>query len=127
MCAAGDFAASHNLPVAVQATGHGPSVPADGALLISTGRMTGVRVDPLTRTAGVGAGVRWEQVIREAATFGLAPLNGSSHLVGVVGYTLGGGIGPLARAYGYAADRVAQIEVVTADGQPRRATAEQHP
>jgi FAD/FMN-containing dehydrogenase len=125
--AAVDFAASRNLPVAVQATGHGPSVPADGALLISTRRMTGVRVDPLSWTAGVGAGVRWEQVIREAAAYGLAPLNGSSHLVGVVGYTLGGGIGPLARAYGYAADRVGQIEVVTADGQPRRATAEQHP
>jgi FAD/FMN-containing dehydrogenase len=125
--AAVDFAASHNLPVAVQATGHGPSVPADGALLLSTRRMTGVRVDPLTWTARVAAGVQWEQVIREAATHGLAPLNGSSPLVGVVGYTLGGGIGPLARAYGYAADRVRQIEVVTADGQPRRATAEQHP
>jgi FAD/FMN-containing dehydrogenase len=125
--AAVDFAASHNLPVAVQATGHGPSVPADGALLINTRRMTAVRVDPRTRTTHVAAGVRWEQVIREAAAFGLAPLNGSSHLVGVVGYTLGGGIGPLARAYGYAADRVRQIEVVTADGQLRRATAEQHP
>ncbi|WP_255621714.1 FAD-binding oxidoreductase [Pseudonocardia sp. DSM 110487] len=125
--AAVEFAASHNLPVAVQTTGHGPSVPADGALLINTRRMTGVRVDPVTRTARVAAGVRWEQVIREAAAYGLAPLNGSSHLVGVVGYTLGGGIGPLARAYGYAADRVREIEVVTADGQLRRASEEQHP
>jgi FAD/FMN-containing dehydrogenase len=125
--AAVDFAASHNLPVAVQATGHGPSVAADSALLISTRLVTEVRIDPLARTASVAAGVRWEQVIREAAAFGLAPLNGSSHLVGVVGYTLGGGIGPLARAYGYAADRVRQIDVVTADGQPRQATAERHP
>jgi FAD/FMN-containing dehydrogenase len=125
--AAAEFAASHNLPVAVQTTGHGPSVPADGALLINTRRMTGVRVDPVTRTARVAAGVRWEQVIPEAAAHGLAPLNGSSQLLGVVGYTLGGGIGPLARAYGYAADRVRQIEVVTADGQLRQASAEQHP
>jgi FAD/FMN-containing dehydrogenase len=88
--------------------------------------MTEVLVDPLTGTARVAAGVRWEQVIRAAAAYGLAPLNGSSHLVGVVGYTLGGGIGPLARAHGYAADRVREIEVVTADGQPRRVTAERH-
>jgi FAD/FMN-containing dehydrogenase len=59
-------------------------------------------------------------VIHEAAVFGLAPLNGSAHLVGVVGYTLGGGIGPLARAFGYAADRVRQIDVVTADGRLRQ-------
>ncbi|MEU4196983.1 FAD-binding oxidoreductase [Kribbella sp. NPDC026611] len=110
-------AAAHDLPVAVQATGHGVSLPADGALLISTRRMTGAQVDPQTRLARVEAGVRWEQVIHEAAVFGLAPLNGSSPLVGVVGYTLGGGMGPLGRKYGYAADHVRGIEVVTADGR----------
>ncbi|WP_051116421.1 FAD-binding oxidoreductase [Amycolatopsis nigrescens] len=113
------FAAANDLPVAVQATGHGVSQPADGALLISTRRMTGLHVDPHTRTARVEAGVRWEQVIHEAAAFGLAPLNGSSPLVGVVGYTLGGGMGPLGRKYGYAADHVRGLDVVTADGRLR--------
>lgn len=114
-------AAERGLPVAVRATGHGITRPADGGLLVSTHRMTDVRVDPVARTAKVGAGARWEQVIRAAWAHGLAPLNGSSPLVGVVGYTLGGGLGPLARRYGYAADLVTRLEVVTADGSVRQA------
>jgi FAD/FMN-containing dehydrogenase len=82
VAAAVRWAAARGLPVAVQATGHGPSVPADGAVLVSTRRMTGVWVNPATMTARVEAGTRWEQVIHEAAVFGLAPLNGSSHLMG---------------------------------------------
>ncbi|TDW98638.1 FAD-binding oxidoreductase [Kribbella sp. VKM Ac-2566] len=117
------YAAEHNLPVAVQATGHGISVPADGGILITTSRLSGVSVDARAGTATVQAGVRWDQVIAAAAPYGLAPLNGSSPLVGVVGYTLGGGLGPMARRFGYAADHVRWIDVVTADGVLRRADA----
>src|SRR5687768_8002769 len=52
------FAAGHGMPVAVQATGHGVSIPADGAMFINTRRMTGIRVDPSSRTARIEAGVR---------------------------------------------------------------------
>jgi FAD/FMN-containing dehydrogenase len=121
------YAAEHGLPVGVQATGHGLSVPADGGILITTGRLRGVDIDPRARTARVEAGVRWNQVIAAAAPYGLAPLNGSSPFVGVVGYTLGGGLGPMARQFGYAADHVRWIDVVTADGVPRRASAEEEP
>ncbi|MBV8930938.1 MAG: FAD-binding oxidoreductase, partial [Kutzneria sp.] len=117
----------HNLPVAVQATGHGVALPADGALLVSTRRMTEVRVDIMSATALVGAGAQWTQVIDEAARHGLAPLNGSAPFVGAVGYTLGGGIGVLSRRYGYAADHVRRLEVVTPDGTPRTASAEENP
>ena len=82
--------------------------------------MNGLAVDPVTRTARVEAGVRWEQVIEAAVPHGLAPLNGSSVDVGVVGYILGGGTGPLARTYGAAADYVRSFEIVTADGKARR-------
>jgi FAD/FMN-containing dehydrogenase len=120
------FAGDHDLPVAVLNTGHGPSVPAAGnAVMITTRRMAGVQVDGVTRTARVEAGARWGQVVEEAAKAGLAPLAGSSPGVGVVGYTLGGGVGvALARAFGYAADHVREIEVVAADGELRRVTAE---
>lgn len=64
--------------------------------------------------------MRAGQLIEAAAAHGLAPLNGSSNSVGVVGYTLGGGIGLLAREFGYAADHVRAIELVTADGRLRR-------
>ncbi len=61
-------------------------------------------------------------MITAAGRYGLAPLNGSSPAVGVVGYTLGGGLGPMARTFGYAADRVRRIEVVTAAGERITAT-----
>ncbi|MGW8531893.1 MULTISPECIES: FAD-binding oxidoreductase [Nocardiopsidaceae] len=111
------FAADHSLTVGVRATGHGGGRPADGGLLLSTRRMDRVHVDPRTRTASVGAGVRWQQVIDRAARFGLAPLNGSSPLVGAVGYTLGGGLPVLGRTFGWAADRVRGVGLVTADGR----------
>ncbi|MGV9411423.1 FAD-binding oxidoreductase [Nocardia sp. NPDC003693] len=118
--AAVEYAALRELPIAVQATGHGLSAPLSGGVLISTRRMTDIRVDPVTRIARVGAGVRAGALVEAAAAHGLAPLNGSSLSVGVVGYTLGGGLGLLAREFGYAADHVRAIEIVTADGRPRR-------
>ena len=77
--------------------------------------------------ARVGAGVKWLRVIEAAAPHGLAPLNGSTSDVGVVGYTTGGGVGPLARTYGLAADRVRAFDVVTGDGVIRRVTPTEHP
>lgn len=106
----------HDLPFAVQATGHGTHVAHDGALLLRTGGMTSVLVDPDRRIARVGPGARWGAVLQAAAPFGLAPLSGSSPDVGVTGYTLGGGLGWLGRKYGLAADSVLRALVVTADG-----------
>jgi FAD/FMN-containing dehydrogenase len=77
--------------------------------------------------ARVGAGVKWLPVIEAAAPYGLAPLNGSTSDVGVVGYTTGGGVGPMARTYGLAADKVRAFEVVTGDGEFRRVTPTEHP
>lgn len=118
--AAVEYAARQGLPVAVQATGHGLSAATDGGVLINTRRMTDIRIDAATRTARVGAGVQAGALIAAAAAHGLAPLNGSSPSVGVVGYTLGGGLGILAREFGYAADHVRAVELVTADGRLRR-------
>jgi len=127
VAAAVDFAAGHHLPVSVHATGHGAAGPGLGAVMISTRRMSGISIDPAKRLARVEAGVRWQPVIDAAAEHGLAPLNGSSPTVGVVSYTLGGGLGPLGRRYGWAADRVRAIDVVTADGKLRTVTATRHP
>jgi FAD/FMN-containing dehydrogenase len=119
------YASAHHLPVAVQATGHGVSVPADGAVLINTSRMTAVHIDPSNRTAQFAAGVTGKRLVHEAARHGLAPLNGSAPDVGATSYMLGGGIGILGRKYGYAADHVHRLEVVTADGELRTITAAQ--
>ncbi|SCK18840.1 FAD-binding oxidoreductase [Streptomyces sp. WMMB 322] len=114
--------------VGVLATGHGPSAGADGdAVLVNTRRMTGVRVDPVGRTAWIEAGARWRDVLAASTCHGLAPLNGSSPSVGAVGYTLGGGAGLLGRRYGYAADHVRRLDVATADGRLRRVTGDGDP
>jgi FAD/FMN-containing dehydrogenase len=119
-------AADHGLPVAVQASGHGRGVPLSSGVLINTRRMDGVRIDPVTRVARVQAGTRWARVVTAAAEHGLAPPSGSSPEAGVVGYTLGGGIGVLARELGWASDRVRSIDLVTAGG-PRHVTADSDP
>ncbi|MFG2132427.1 FAD-binding oxidoreductase [Streptomyces sp. NPDC048751] len=121
------YAAGRNLPVGVHATGHGLPGASEGGVLVTTRRMDRVTVDPDARTVRVRAGVRWGQVVAAAEPYGLAPLNGSAPSVGAVSYTLGGGLGILAREFGYAADHVRSLDVVTADGEPRHVTRESDP
>jgi hypothetical protein len=126
--AAVHFAAGQHRPVMVKTTGHQVVGKAQGAVVIATHQMNDVVVDAAGRTARVGAGAVWSEVIAEAAKAGLAPLNGSNPTVGVSGYTLGGGLSPtLGRSHGYAADHVRSLEVVTADGELRRVDAESEP
>lgn len=122
-----EFGATHGLPIGVQATGHSPALPARTGVLISTRRMNAVRIHPASRTARLGAGVTWQQVLSAAAPHGLAPLSGSAPHVGAVAYTLGGGLGLLARRFGYAADHVRRIQAVTLDGRLREIDAEHNP
>ncbi|QWF78639.1 FAD-binding oxidoreductase [Amycolatopsis sp. CA-230715] len=122
-----EFAAARGSRVAVQATGHGQNRALDGGVLISTRRMSGVEVDPAARTAWIEAGATWHQVIEATAPHGLAPLSGSFPGVGAVSYTLGGGVGLLARKYGFAADHVRRIDLVTADGKLREVTGASDP
>jgi FAD/FMN-containing dehydrogenase len=95
--------------------------------MITTRRMQGIFVDPERQIARVEAGVTWNRLLETAAEFGLAGLCGSSSDVGVVGYSLGGGLGPLGRKHGFAADKIQAVEIVTADGVLRRISAESAP
>ncbi|MEV0587455.1 FAD-binding oxidoreductase [Nonomuraea sp. NPDC050310] len=113
------------VPLAVQGSGHGTHVAADGAVLLRTNAMDEVEIDPVRRVARVGAGAKWGQVIDAAAPYGLAPPAGSSRDVGVAGFTLGGGVGWLSRRYGFAADHLLRAQVVTADG--RLVSTDDHP
>ncbi|SCL30350.1 FAD-binding oxidoreductase [Micromonospora inyonensis] len=105
-----------DVPVGVQATGHGTVRPTDDGVLLNLSRMTYVDIDPVRATARVGGGARWGDVVAAAARFGLAPISGSSSALGVAGYTLGGGVGWLSRRHGFAADSLLRAEVVTAAG-----------
>lgn len=121
------FAADRGMPVAVRATGHGPVPGVDHGVLIDTRALSTVAVDPRRRTATAAAGVRWAQVLPQTAPYGLIPLCGSSPDVGVASYTLGGGLGPLGRLHGWAADHVRRIRLVTPDGELRDVTAHTEP
>ena len=128
VAAAVRYATEAGLRVAVQSTGHGARGPVGpDVLLLRTGALDSVTVDPATCTATVGAGVRAGALIAAAAEHGLAPVTGAAPTVGLVGLSTGGGLGPLARALGFAADRIRSLEVVTADGEERHVAAESEP
>jgi FAD/FMN-containing dehydrogenase len=120
------YAQQAHLDVSVQSTGHGFFRSAEGGLLIVTSRIKTIRVDREAHKAWIGAGVKWGEVLAQTQAVGLAPLLGSSPDVGVVGYTLGGGLGWLGRKYGLATDSVLSFELVTADGSVLRASAEEN-
>ncbi|MDR6611706.1 FAD-binding oxidoreductase [Leifsonia sp. 1010] len=121
------FAREAGVPVRVQATGHGAEAPIVGGMIVSTRGLDGLSIDAASRRARIGAGLRWAPVIVAAAEHGLAPVTGSSTGVGAVGYTLGGGVGPLARRYGFTSDWVRGFRVVTADGELVTADRETNP
>jgi hypothetical protein len=119
------FARERGLRVAAQSTGHNaaPLGSLDDTVLVRTQAMRRVTVDPAARVARAEAGAVWLDVVEAAAEHGLAALAGSSPDVGVVGDTLGGGMGWLGRAYGLSANNVEAFELVTADGRLVRADA----
>jgi hypothetical protein len=123
------YARAHGMRIAPQGTGHGaaPLGPLDGAMLLRTTPMRQVDIDPAARVARVQAGALWQDVVSPAAEHGLAGLAGSSPNVGVAGYTLGGGLGWLARSYGLAANSVTAAELVTPSGHLVRADARHEP
>src|SRR5581483_6303034 len=123
------WAREQGFRIAPQGTGHNASALGDlaGTVLLKTSKLRGVSVDPAARTARAAAGTLWEEVSEAAAEFGLAALQGSSPDVGVVGYTLGGGLSFLARTHGIGSNNVSAIELVTADGELRRVDRENDP
>jgi FAD/FMN-containing dehydrogenase len=120
-------AAGAGLSVAVQGTGHG-APPLEGrlaeAVLLRTAAMSELSIDAERRTVRAGAGVLWGDLATAAGRHGLAALHPSSPDVGVVGYSLGGGIGWYARRFGLQCNAVTAVELVLADGTFVRATAD---
>jgi hypothetical protein len=123
------FATGNGLRVTAQGTGHGAAAlgSLDDTILIKTTEMRGVEVDPDAGTARVEAGVEGSELGEAAQAHGMCSMPGSSPNVGVIGYTLGGGLSWLGRKYGFACNRVRAIEAVTADGEQRRIDADTEP
>ncbi|ONI67927.1 FAD-linked oxidase [Kribbella sp. ALI-6-A] len=128
VAAAVRHARSRSLEIGVRCGGHniaGLAVP-DGGMMIDLTPMGGVRVDPVRRLAWVQGGALLGELDRAAQQYGLATTAGNVSHTGVGGLTLGGGMGWLARQHGLACDNVASYEVVTAEGEIVRASAEEN-
>jgi FAD/FMN-containing dehydrogenase len=124
-----NFARAHSLLVSVRGGGH--SAPGhgtnDGGMVIDTSTMKGIRVDPDARTARAESGVLWRELDHETQAFGLATTGGTVSNTGIAGLTLGGGLGWLMGKHGVTVDNLISADVVTADGQFRKASAKDNP
>jgi len=122
------FAAAHEMLVSVRGGGHNVAGTAvcDNGLMVDLSPMKGIRVDPVARTAWAQPGLLWQEFDHETQAFGLATTGGVVGETGIAGLTLGGGVGWLVRKHGLASDNVLAADVVTADGQLRRATPDEN-
>src|ERR1700676_2806180 len=123
------FASDQHLLLLVRGGGHNVigAGTCDGGLVIDLSPMKAVQVDSERRTARVEPGATWKDFDDEAQKYGLATTGGLISSTGVAGFTLGGGIGWLVRKHGLACDNLISAEVVTADGQLVRASANENP
>jgi hypothetical protein len=129
VAAAVTFGVEHGLEIAVRGGAHGVSGKAavDDGLMIDLSAMNSVSVDPGARRARTGGGALLDALIGAAQEHGLALPVGMVGHTGVGGLTLGGGMGWLTRKHGLTIDNLLSVEIVTADGQIRRASAEENP
>jgi FAD/FMN-containing dehydrogenase len=120
-----DYAKAEGLRVGAQRTGHAAEPLGDlsDTLLIRTAALNSVSIDTERRIARVGSGALWGDLVPPASELGLAACHGSSPTVGIVGYSLGGGVGWYGRKHGLQCNRVTAIELVDATGNERRVDA----
>jgi FAD/FMN-containing dehydrogenase len=123
------YAKAEGLRIGAQRTGHSAEPLGDlsGTLLLRTAAMDTVSIDAERRIARVGAGALWGDLVPQASDLGLAACHGSSPTVGIVGYSLGGGVGWYGRKHGLQANRVSAVELVDATGSELRVDAGSDP
>lgn len=134
------FAAKTGVRLVVKGTGHdypgrskGP-----GALEIWTHRLTGLTYSASapkratnaiqsTGTLKISAGMQWGDIYTYASQNKFTVVGGANLDVGVGGWILGGGHGPVSSVFGLGADQVLELEVVTADGEYRKVNEGSYP
>lgn len=123
------FARERDLLVAVRGGGHswpGKSV-CDGGIMIDLAEMTAVNVDTSKKLADTQGGALLGHLDTASLNHGLVTTAGVVSHTGVGGFTLGGGFGRLNRKHGLAIDNLVAADIVTADGQLRRVSADNEP
>ncbi|MDX3188999.1 FAD-binding oxidoreductase [Streptomyces sp. MN03-5084-2B] len=122
------YAREAGLDVSVRGGGHnfGGAAVVDGGLCLDLSSLQAITVDPEGRTARCGGGTTWAQLDTATQAYALAVPGGTVSHTGVGGLTLGGGFGWLSGKHGLSCDNLLSAEVVTADGEILRASAEEH-
>ena len=123
-----NFAREQNLLLSVKGGGHNVAGNAvnDGGLVIDLSQMRGVHVDAATGRVRAQGGATWGDADRETQLFGLAVPGGVVSTTGIAGLSLHGGVGHLRRKYGLSIDSLISVDIVTADGQLRRASSDEN-
>jgi len=125
------FARQHaEIPLGVRSAGHGVSGRSTnhGGIVIDVGRMNSIDViDRERRLVRMEPGATWKQVAAVLHPYGWALGSGDYGGVGVGGLATAGGIGLMSRAHGLTIDHLRAVEIVLADGEVVRASAEENP
>jgi FAD/FMN-containing dehydrogenase len=129
VAAAVGLAREEGLKVTARGGGHGVAGNAltDGGLVVDLSLMKAVEVDANARTARAQGGATLGELDTATQEHHLAAPLGVVSKTGIAGLTLSGGIGWLRRKHGLAADNLVSLEVVTADGEVRTASADENP
>ncbi len=124
-----NFARAENLLLAVKCGGHSTSGKStcNGGLMIDLSPFRGVRVDPIARTARVAGGSLLGEMDHDTMAYGLVTTAGTVSHTGIGGLTLGGGFGRLGRRFGLTLDNLMAVDIITADGEFRRASKDENP
>lgn len=123
-----DFTRDNDILLSVKGGGHNiaGTALADGGLTLDMSRMRDVDIDLDSRVVKVQAGCLLKDVDQATQEHGLATVLGYVSETGVAGLTLGGGWGYLTRQFGWSVDNLEEVEIVTADGEVRRASCDEH-
>jgi hypothetical protein len=123
------FAISNHLPLAVRCGGHSYAgySTCDGGLVLDMSGFRSMTIAADKSHARLGGGMLCGAVEIETAKAGIATVLGQCPSVGVGGFLLGGGVGPLMSKCGLGCDNVLAAELVLADGRLVRASPHQNP
>lgn len=106
--------------LAIQPSGHGASGSLTGAVLVRMSAFDDLEIDVESGIARVGAGVRWGAVVEALEGTGWVAPAGTSPVVSVAGYTLGGGHSWFSRTAGLGSDNLRAVWVLRTDGTHER-------